>query len=411
MNSEVRRKMGRFSNLVSMDEAFRIIREHQWRGLPVMEAEVASSAGMIAAKTIQATRDSPAGPRSLVDGFAVKSSQTEGSSSADPSRFRIVGKSEAGKRFDSAVSDGECVEIYTGGIIPEGSDAVAMAENVTSSGGFILVSSPVSPGENVASAGEDIKAGTTIINSGSVIRPWHLSAMIDGGVSKLPVFSPLRIAILSTGDELFTDSSDRIENSGMPSLMNLFPGAIINTLWLGQAHDDPDEIAGKIKESLEKWDMALITGGSSLGRKDEVPEAMEVSGSLKVFGGIRIKPGRTTSLYSLDGKPVLSLSGFPSTSILIADIMVEALLSAMAGVSGYRIRLQLPIDSNISTGSGYTRFIPGRLQLRNGKTTVAPEFSNRGMRLGSLLHSFGIIIIPDTVEGYRAGDLVEFRLW
>ncbi|MEM0156778.1 MAG: molybdopterin molybdotransferase MoeA [Thermoplasmataceae archaeon] len=411
MSAEVRKKMGRFSNIVSMDEAFRMAREYRWKGLPVMEVETANSAGMIAARTILARRNSPTVPRSLVDGFAIKSGETEGSSAADPSRFRIAGKSEAGKGFDSAVSEGECVEIYTGGIIPEGADAVAMAESVTSSGDFILISSPVSEGENVAGAGEDIQAGTAIINSGSVIRPWHLPAMIDGGVSNLPVFSPLRVGILSTGDELFPDAGDHVENSGMTSLMKLFPDTIIKTFWLGQAHDDPEEIAGKIRESSGKWDILLITGGSSLGRKDEVPESMEISGSIKVFGGMRTKPGRTTSLYSLDGRPVISLSGFPSTSILIADLMVEVLLVTLTGIPDYRIRLRLPIDSDISTGSGYTRFIPGKLERRDGRTTVVPESGNRGMRLSSLLHSSGIIIIPDTVEGYRAGDFVEFRLW
>lgn len=263
----------------------------------------------------------------------------------------------------------------------------------------------------MATTGEDISSGTTLIRSGSIIKPWHLPAMIDGGVSRLMVFSPLRVAVLSTGDELFPDAHDHIENSGMPSLMELFPGRIIKTVWLGQTHDDSHEIASRIRESSGSWDVAIITGGSSLGRKDEVPEAMEISGSTKVFGGIRTKPGRTTSLYSLDGKPVLSLSGFPSTSILMADLMMEMLLEALTGLSGYRIRELLPVASDMGSGPGYTRFIPGTLINMSGRTAVVPESRSRGMRLGSLLHSSGIIIIPDSVEGCHAGDIVEFRLW
>ena len=411
MAGTVRKKMGRFNSLISMEEVSHIVKAYSWKKLPTVEEETAKSAGMVAAHTITALRNFPPNPRSLVDGYAIRSSQTEGSSPADPSRFRIVGKSEAGKGFDSAVSGGESVEIYTGGILPEGSDAVVMAENVTVSGGFIMVASPVKAGENVAFAGEDISAGTTLVSAGDIIKPWYLPALTDGGISRVMVFPPLRVAVLNTGDELFLDASDHIENSGMPSIMALLPWKFSNTFWLGQAHDDADEIAHAVRESSDRWDLAIITGGSSLGRKDEVPEAMEMSGSVKVFGGMRTKPGRTTSLYSLDGKPVLSLSGFPSTSILMADLMVEMLLQAMMGISGYRIRERLPISSGITTGSGYTRLIPGTLVEMNGRTMVVPASGSRGMRLSSLLNSSGIIIIPDWVEGYRSGDIVEFRLW
>ena len=411
MDSSVRKKMGRFNSLFSMDEVSSIVRAYPWKKLSTIEVETANSAGMVAADTIVARLNSPAEPRSLVDGYAIKSAETDGCSPADPSHFRIAGKSEAGKGFDSTVSEGECVEIYTGGILPRGSDAIVMAENVTVSGGLIMATSPVRMGENVAAAGEDIRAGTTLNSAGSMIKPWHLPAMMDGGISRLTVFSPIRVAVLSTGDELFPDARDHIENSGIPSIMALFPWGLSNTFWIGQAHDDPREIARKIGESSDRWDLAIITGGSSLGRKDEVPEAMEMLGTMKVFGGMRTKPGRTTSLYSLDGRPILSLSGFPSTSILMADLMFEMLLEALMGVTDYRIRQRLPIASDISTGSGYTRLIPGTLVEMNGRTMVMPESGNRGMRLGSLLHSSGIIIIPDSVEGYHSGDMVEFRIW
>ena len=411
MAGTVRKKMSRFNSMISLDEVSRIVKAYSWKKLSTVEVETATSVGMIAANTVVATKDFPPNPRSLVDGYAIRSGETEGSSPSDPSRFKIVGKSEAGKSFDSAISGGESVEIYTGGILPEGSDAVVMAENVTVSGGFIMVASPVKAGENVAFAGEDISAGTTLVSAGDIIKPWHLPALTDGGISRVMVFPPLRVAVLNTGDELFLNASDHIENSGMPSIMALLPWKFSNTFWLGQAHDDADEIAHAVRESSDRWDLAIITGGSSLGRKDEVPEAMEMSGSVKVFGGMRTKPGRTTSLYSLDGKPVLSLSGFPSTSILMADLMVEMLLQAMMGISGYRIRERLPISSGITTGSGYTRLIPGTLVEMNGRTMVVPASGSRGMRLSSLLNSSGIIIIPDWVEGYRSGDIVEFRLW
>ncbi|EQB71596.1 MAG: hypothetical protein AMDU1_APLC00021G0022 [Thermoplasmatales archaeon A-plasma] len=411
MAGTVRKKMSRFNSMISLDEVSRIVKAYSWKKLSTVEVETATSVGMIAANTVVATKDFPPNPRSLVDGYAIRSAETEGSSPADPSRFKIVGKSEAGKGFYSAVSGGESVEIYTGGILPEGLDAVVMAENATVSGDTITVSSSVKAWENVASRGEDLSAGTVLVSSGNIIKPWHLPALTDGGIDRLTVFSPMRVAVLNTGDELFPDAPDHIENSGMSSMMALLPWRFSNTLWIGQVHDDPDDIARAVKESSDRWDLAIITGGSSLGRKDEVPEAMGIAGAIEVFGGMRTKPGRTTSLYSLDGKPVLSLSGFPSTSILMADLIVEILLEAITGVSGYRIRERLPISSDITTGSGYTRLIPGTLVEMNGRTMVAPASSNRGMRLGSLLNSSGIIIVPEWVEGYHSGDLVEFRLW
>ncbi len=410
MADEIRHKMSKFRSLLSFEEAARLIHDERWY-VPATEAlPVQDCMGRILASDVRALRPYPSANRSLVDGYAVASSALSGCSPSDPVRLPVSGLSAAGSPEGGKFDPTQCVEIYTGSLMPAGTDAVVPAEDAVRRMGFIEVFSPIKAGSNVAFMGEDLQQGQTLARAGERISQWHIGGFLASGISQVTVYSRIEIAIIPTGNELFPESPDYIANSTSHVIGSMIHGGWSSIIQVPPVHDTVEDVADAVSRHSTSG-IIIITGGSSLGGRDNVPEAMKTLDSRVIFGGVRTRPGRTTALYSLHSKPVISVSGFPYAGSIMADIILELILGKTIGFRSFRNTIALPLGIDLTVKAGYTSFIPGKVERREEGSVVIPVLGGRGKRMSSLIQSHGLIVIPEGKEGLKAGEPVEFRQW
>lgn len=407
---QVRRKMRRFRGLISFGDAIQRMESAHWREPGSESIDSGQAYGRIASGDINAIGNVPRWNRSLVDGFAVRSDQCAGASETNPVTLKVNGIVEAGSSTFRKYRDDSCTEIYTGGVIPEPYDCVVMVEDVEFSEGDILLFSQPSPWENVEREGEDIKRDTIILRKGDPIRPWHVSALVSSGATDVNVFRKLRIGVLSTGNELFPGSEGFIPNTTQKLLVSYLQRGFLDPFSAGIAHDDANEISTMVRDALRGSDCVLITGGTSLGGRDEVPEAMKDLGNV-VFAGSMIRPGRTLTLYEVDAKPVFSVSGIPIPALLSFDLYFEKFIEKLLGFRQYRRTVMGRLSQSVSNKAGYMGIFrvgiaedPGGMRIEIIKTRGSGTLS-------SIMNADGTLLIPDNVEGYEAGAMVQVKLF
>ena len=322
---KIRRKMRRFLKLISLEEALEKVRLAPWKPLGREVIPVAKSLGRIAFSDVKAAADFPHWNRSLVDGFAVKAQDCRKASETNPMTLQVNGIVEAGKSKFEGYMEGACTEIYTGGVVPADYDAVIMAEDCSIGNGIIRITSPPKLWANIEKAGDDIRKGDVILPSSKRIKPWHITALVSAGVDAVEVYEKIRVGVISTGNELFSGAEGKIQNTTQNLIINFLNSGFVEADFAGMAHDDVGEIRELAISALEKYHCVVVTGGTSLGGKDEVPEAIANISNV-VFGGAMIRPGRTMTIYESRGKPVFSISGVPVPSMLSFDLFFEEYL-------------------------------------------------------------------------------------
>ncbi|MGC8505487.1 MAG: molybdopterin molybdotransferase MoeA [Thermoplasmata archaeon] len=397
--------MERFEKLITFDDAIDKMLSVAWKGIGIEKIPVTSSCGRVCATAIQSAVNVPSFDRSAVDGYAVKSAEVRGSSKFSPVILRVKGSIEAGDFSEKENDSGSCYEIYTGGKLPRGADAVVMAEDSVRKGDRVEILEGVRRFENVSRAGEDIGIGQVILNSGQLIRAQHIASMIAIGLDEIPVYNRLIMGVISTGNELM-DPESRVKNTTQPLLVNYFRSGFIETADLGVVPDDANVLMEKLKGLKEKFNLLIVTGGTSLGMMDIVPDVLDEMGR-PVFGGVRIKPGRTISLYDLDGIPVFSVSGLPVAALISVEAFLPYYLEHMIGLRYSRISVMARISERVANRDSMRSYL--RVRLHNTQSGMVAEplrITGSGI-LSSLLNANGLTIIPENVEGIEEGDTVN----
>ncbi len=400
-----RQPMSRFLNLISYSDAIGRIKGRDWKQIDDEIITVSSSLGRIASENVAAKMPLPTRERSLVDGFAIRSSDAIGAQRESPVTFRIVGRKEAGSGVNFRISKGQCVEIYTGAAMPEGSDAVVMAEDSIQDSGTISITGEVSTGTNVSKVGQDISRNYPILQKGDRIKPMHIAAMLSSGTLHVWVKKTIICGVFSTGNELFNFSQDHLYNSAEPAIKAFFESQYIKIRMLGKCRDSEEDIEQKVSRWINTMDAMIITGGTSLGRYDLVPESLSKMAG-QVFGGVRTRPGRTAALYSISGKPVFSVSGFPSSAIISLWLFLPGYLHSVTGLNVFdRVRM-MPLASELHSKAGYTSVVPVKITRKGDGEGVVPV-SHGSIRMVDLLEADGLVLVPDSVEGYSGESHVE----
>lgn len=406
----IRKKMTKFRGLISFEEACSRIASTPWRSAGTEKLSPEKAAGRVLSKDAAAVDNVPEWNRSLVDGYAVKVADCAAASETNPVPLGINGTVEAGGSSYQGYRPGYCTEIFTGGIVPREYDSVIMAEDVERTSTGINVFNPQRPWEHIERIGDDIMAGSTILPAYRVIRPWHVSALVSSGVAEVEVYRRIRIGILSTGNELFEGSEGHIPNTTQGIYLDYLNRPYLDTMPLGLAHDDAGEIRRKATEALENCDVLVITGGTSLGGKDEVPEAMEPLGNT-VFAGSRIRPGRTLTLYESMGKPVFSVSGIPVPSLLSFDLYFEVFLSALMKFSSYRTPIGGTLADKLTNRPGYTGIYRVEIITTADGNRIRIIKAKGSGTLSSILNSNGTLTVPGNIEGYESGEKVVAKFY
>lgn len=410
----------RLSTLISVDDAVALLADvfKRTMELEVVEERVLNALGRIAASDVTAGVDVPPFNRSAVDGYAVYAGDVVNASIYSPVELALKGVvSPSDKPPSECLERGEAVRVHTGSPIPCGADAVVMDEDVEASGSRVTVFKPVSPGQNVSRRGEDFSSGEVIVAKGTLLGPLHVAALSSIGVDKVWVYRRIKVGVLTTGSEVCEPGVDSecptiVYNSSARLIAALLRSTgFIDVRYYGVFPDDPAVIGDAVVEAVSENDLVVTTGGTGVSEGDALIDALASVGRT-VFRGVRMRPGRPTTLTLVEGKPVLNLSGYPVAAWTGYEAILMPAFKKWLGLGNLeRPVVYARLARRTPNTVGYRSYI--RVSLRDaGDMLVAEPYMLRGSGvLSSLLKSQGYIVIPENVEGFEKGDLVRVHLF
>ncbi len=383
-----------------------------------IEVPIMDAVGLVLAEDIFSNEDVPGFNRSTVDGYAVKASNTYGSSESLPSFFNIIGTVEMGKEAAQEVNEGEAIYVPTGGMLPKGADAVVMVEDVEEVGDLLNVFEQVAPMENVIVRGEDVKEHETILRRGHRLRPQDLGGLAAIGITKVLVFDKIKVGLMSTGDEIVPPDTLAL----LPGQVRDINGVSINAavqalgaevIYGGIVKDEYDAYLKKSKELFEQVDFLILSGGSSMGTKDYTSQVMNELGDPGVLvHGISIKPGKPTILANCNGKPVMGLPGHPVSAYVLFDLFGRLIMHRLHGAEEniFFKQLKVKISRNVPSQVGRSDYIRVVLEIRDDELWAIPVFGKSGL-ITNLVKADGMVEIPQFKEGVVEGELVNVTLF
>lgn len=363
--------------------------------LPVVDCDGRSIAGDVTAGI-----DVPHYRRAAMDGFAVRASDTLGAGSSSPVVFKL------GQHIEKGI----CVRVHTGSPVPQGADAVVMLEDTVSYDGNIEIYTQMHPLKNVGEIGEDIRRGDVILRKGQRLRPCDIAVLASLGINNIKVARKPQVAIIPTGEELVPRGKQELKegeiyetNGLMASLYARKWGGIPRLLDI--VTDDPEKIKLAITSNLDA-DMIIISGGTSVGKRDYVPAVVGSMGDILVHG-VGISPGKPTALGIIDGKPVVCMPGYPVAGIVALYWFARPALWKLGNLPDEPDRvIRAVLSEKIPSRTGYKTF--ARVKLDNGKA-IPLAISGAGI-LSSVSKADGFVIISENTEGLSAGEVVDVVL-
>ncbi len=389
----------------------------QIQGLPTERLPIEECFDRISALDIVATEDLPAFSKSTVDGYAINSMDSFGVKEHTPAYLTLIIKEvQMGIASDFKLNRGEVSMIPTGGMVPEGADAVLMLEyaNIIS-GDMIEVLRPVSPNENIIKQGEDIKNGETVLIRGSRFRPQDIGALAGIGVVEAEVFKKFKASIISTGDEIVPPDSylkpgqvRDINSYTLSGLISQFGGVPVNK---GIYKDDYLIIREVIQESVNDSDLVLISGGTSAGAKDMASDIIDSLGAPGViFHGVALKPGKPLIGGVLNNKPVFGLPGHPAAVIVCFYSFIKPVIERLFTTESRDNEVRAIISKNIASSAGREDHIRVQLKYSEGEFIATPILGKSGL-ISTLVNADGIVVISPEKLGLNAGDIVNVRVF
>ena len=336
--------------MISVDEALRHVLDHSFP-LPSTSLELSAAVGRTLAADVTSDIDSPPHDKSLVDGYALRTSGLGGANT----QFKVLEEVTAGEMPSCKVTNDSVTRIMTGAAIPEGADAVVMLEETEASGtGAVLIRrSAVPAGINIMRRGASLCRGDTVLEAGAAIRPLEVGLLSEVGRSQVFVQEVPRVAIVATGNELVPSDhrpeSGQIRNSNGPMLTALARSSGARAVDLGIGRDDRDILAQLVAEGLRS-DVLILSGGVSAGVLDLVPGVLKAAGVEQVFHKVSLKPGKPLwfGVISQEGQTlVFGLPGNPVSGFVCFELFVRPALDRLAGrtaSTAVRRRFRLACD-------------------------------------------------------------------
>lgn len=406
MRKGERKGMDPFRVMISFEDAKgRLMRSVR----PVSRTEAVTmecASGRVSASDVVSRIDVPPFDRAAMDGFAVIASDTYGSKPHAPRTLRLVDLVDVGSIPMRIISKGECAQIATGAPMPKGADSVVMVEDTDVGGKKVRVQAPVHPGENVGKRGEDIRAGDTVVRSGSFLNPSKVGACAAVGIDSVKVYARPNVALIPSGEELVAPGR-RLEPGKIYDVNSYTLDALVRAngcapVRYASMRDEPGDIANAIKRAIRECDMVVLSGGSSVGSKDYVLDVLAKLGRVE-FHGIAIKPGKPTLLGIIAGKLVLGMPGYPTSCLTNGYALLVDALRALARLPLYEPRsIVLPMAHRMTSTTGRVQLVPVKIE----REKVRSVFKESGA-ITSLSAADGYMVIPADVDLIEKGEMVE----
>jgi molybdenum cofactor synthesis domain-containing protein len=399
-----------FGEVITLEAARAIL---DTAGAPIERTQMiplSDADGRVLAADVIARDDVPPFARAGMDGYAVRAQDTQGAARGHPRTLVKVGTVYTGQVSPIPVGTGQCIEISTGAPLPDGADAVVMVEETDSdTGDFVRIHAEVHPQQNVGRRGADIQSGQVVVARGETLNSSRIGALAAVGTVSVEVYECPRVAIVSTGNEVvepgdvlgpgqiydinrFTLSAVVSENGGVPVV---YP----------PAPDSLDALLATLDELLA-CDVVVFSGGSSVGERDLIRDAITAKGRL-LFHGVAIKPGKPTGLGMVQDKPVFAMPGYPTSCLSNAHMLLVPVLRRLARLQP-RVNktIALPLAQRVTSAAGRHQFYTVRIV--NG--TAVPAFKASG-DITSMSQADGYIEIAANVDVVEAGTRVDVTLF
>jgi molybdopterin molybdotransferase len=398
-------------NSMPVDKARKFIHAFLSPVSGIARVPVRSALGRVLAADIISPVNVPSHRNSAMDGWAMR---FEDLNAADTTLTEI-GASFAGQPFGKFVGRGECVRIFTGGVVPEGCDTVVMQERATANGKSITFASGQKRGQNVREAGEDLKQGAIALARGRTVRAAELGLIASLGVGEVSVYRPLRVAFFSTGDELVQIGNPlgegQIYDSNRYTLHGMLTRLGVEIIDMGVVRDDPALLERAFIEASEIADVVITSGGVSVGEADYVKSLLQKLGEV-VFWKIAMKPGRPLAYGKIGRAHFFGLPGNPVSVMVTFYQFVRDALQILQGVSPLPVQplLKAVCTSPIKKAPGRTEFQRGVLYLDEGVFKVRVTGEQGSGILKSMSDANCFIMLHDHLGNVDAGATVDVQI-
>ena len=399
--------------------------------------EIESALGRVLATDVHSPVDLPDFNRSIMDGFAVRARDTFGASASLPAYLKITGEVLMGETTTLKISTGEAIKIATGGMLPANADAVVMVEDtdyemtehknsqptspcdIDSQDDILIeVTRAVAPGDNIVRIGEDVRKSQRILQKGHQLRPQDVGALAGVGIIQVEVYRQPKVAIIPTGDEIIppneTPKPGQIRDINSYSLAGLVHQTGGIPIRFDLAPDNHTALQASIGEALEKSDVVLISGGSSVGSRDVTLDVItEIDGAKILAHGVSIRPGKPVIAAVVRNKYIFGMPGNPASAMVVFELFVKPLLQWLSG-------LQLPqwsarsmkakLSTNFSSDPGREDYVRVRL-VETADGLMAEPVLGKSALISIMVKADGAVKIPIGVEGLEAGEDVTVFLF
>ncbi len=409
--------MPEFLELVSPPEALHTLLGHLPAQPQPEEVESVHAAGRVTYAAVTAPHALPAFPRSTVDGYAVRAADTHGASESLPAYLSLIGEVPMGAQPDVRLGRGECALIHTGGMLPEGADAVVMIEHTQQARPEeIEILRAVGVGENVLKTGEDVQRGEEVIPAGTRLRAAEIGGLMALGITRVRVARRPRVAILSSGDEVVPPDQQpgpgQVRDVNTYTLQTLVTQAGGEPLSYGIIPDRAEAFRTAAERALAACDVVVFTAGSSVSVRDLTARTIDSLGEPgTLVHGVNVRPGKPTILAVCAGKPVIGLPGNPVSALVIGGIFVTRVIERLLGLQRELPRPAVParLSVNLASVSGREDWVGVRLRRGPEGYLAEPVFGKSNL-IFTLARADGLIRIPAEANGLPAGARVEVVL-
>ncbi|SFU03944.1 molybdenum cofactor synthesis domain-containing protein [Sedimentitalea nanhaiensis] len=391
-------------NWTPVDAALALLRD---RLSVVAQAEtqpLAQALGRVLAQDVIARRSNPPQANSAVDGYGFAGPVSEGAQALP----LVQGRAAAGVPFDGAVPARHAIRILTGAALPEGVDTVILQEDVTTDGNQIAFHGPLKQGANARRAGEDVQGGDLALATGRVLTAADLALLSAVGVAQVTVRQRLRVAVMSTGDELVEPGQGagpgQIFDANRPMLLAMVQRFGFLPVDMGRVGDDRAALRDRLDRASERADVILTSGGASAGDEDHVSALLQEAGAMQQWR-IAVKPGRPLALGLWSGTPVFGLPGNPVAAMVCTLVFARPAMGLLAGADWQEPQgFDLPACFEKRKKPGRREYL--RARVRGGLVEV---FASEGSgRISGLSWAEGLVELEDGERHIRPGDPVRF---
>lgn len=407
----------KFFNTITVEKAIEMMNEN-FSELKIgrEKVEILNCRNRILAVDIFSTIDVPEFNRSTVDGYAILTRDSHGSTTSIPAMLNIVGKVKIGEYVDKEIKSGETMYVPTGGMIPKGADGVIMIEDVELMDEYTLLGyKPISNGQNIIFKGDDIKKEQLALKKGTKLNPEHMGVLAALGISEVEVYEQIKFYIISTGDEII-DIDEELTIGKIRDINSYTLGALIEELG-GQVagksiiKDDYEALREEVDKALDIAHIVLISGGSSVGTMDFTHNVIDSFQGKGVFiHGMSIKPGKPTIVGEGKNKPIIGLPGHPISSIIVFKAIVEEFVYNKLNIEHIKPRINARVDSNFPSSPGKQTYHMVKLNKEENKYIASPIFGKSGM-ISLMSRADGYIIIEEHEEGVYKGEEREIYIF